>query len=118
MDDVIKLISTTYEADEYGNPVAVERKRKVFCAVSSVGRSEFYQAAQSDMHPEYIFTISHFKDYRGEKFVEYTDWMDVTHRLYVTRAYRVPDADQVELTCEERTGMSHGKDDGSSCRCD
>lgn len=111
MDDVIKLIATSWTSDEAGNQIAVEDKRQVFCDVSSVGRAEFYQAAQADMHPEYIFTLSHYKDYKGEKFIEYTDWMDQTHFLYVTRAYRVPATDSVELTCEERTGKRYGEDD-------
>ena len=104
MDDVIYLVKTKYEADEYLNQIAIEEERQVFCQVQTVSRNEFYQAAQADMHPEFIFVLSHFKDYEGEKIVKYTDWMGHEHKLYVTRAYRRPGGDSVELTCEERTG--------------
>lgn len=104
MDDVLVLIVNTYETDAEGNQIPVEIPRTVFCQVSSVGRSEFYQAAQADLHPEYIFTLSNFRDYRGEKLAKYIDWLGVEHVLYITRAYRIPDSDAIELTAEERTG--------------
>lgn len=104
MDDVIKLVKRTYTRDAEGNQIAAEDERQVFCQVESVTRSEFYQAAQAEMHPEYMFILSHFKDYEGEKFIKYTDWTGQEHLLYVTRVYRVPGADRLELTAEERTG--------------
>ena len=104
MDDVLVLISNKYTTDAELNQILAGTRRTVFCQVSSVGRSEFYQAAQADLHPEYIFTLSNFRDYKGEKLAEYTDWMGVKHILYITRAYRIPDGDAIELTAEERTG--------------
>lgn len=104
MDDVLDLIEVTYENDEEGNPKPKENPRTVFCQVSSVGRSEFYQAAQAGLHPEYVFSIANFKDYHGERFVRYMDWLGESHDLYVTRIYLVPNSDAVELTCEERIG--------------
>ena len=104
MDDVLVLISNKYTTDAEGNQIPAETRRTVFCQVSSVGRSEFYQAAQADMHPEYIFTLSNFRDYQGEKLAKYTDWLGTEHVLYITRAYRIPDEDAIELTAEERTG--------------
>ena len=104
MDDVIKLITVNYIKDEEGNQIPDEEEREVLCQVQSVGRTEFYQAAQVDMHPEYLFILTHYKDYRGEKFIRYTDWMGREVTLYVTRAYRVPGTDRIELTAEERTG--------------
>lgn len=104
MDDVLVLITNTYITDAEGNQIPAETRRTVFCQVSSVGRSEFYQAAQADMHPEYIFTLSNFRDYQGEKFCEYRDWTGNARVLFITRAYRIPDEDAIELTCQERTG--------------
>lgn len=103
MDDIIELISTTYTPDEEGNQIPQEVPRVVFCQVSSAGRSEFYQAAQAGLHPEYIFTLSNFRDYQGEKLAKYIDWLGNEHVLYITRAYRVPGEDSIELTAEERT---------------
>ena len=121
MDDVIKLVKTTYTTDKYGNQIPVTSERQVFCQVKTVGRSEFYSAAQADLHPEYVFVISHFKDYHGEKFIRYRDWMDVERVFYVTRTYRVPDADSVELTVEERTAdgiLPEAPGGGGCCGCE
>ena len=104
MDDVIKLIAMTYEAHEAGNQIPVPVERSVFCDVRSIGRSEFYSAAQTDLHPEYTFRISHFKDYQGERAVKYTDWTGQERTFIVIRTYRVPESDAVELTVEERAG--------------
>ena len=117
MNDILTLVKTSYYSDEAGNQRPIEQKRTVFCKVSSVGRSEFYQAAQADMHPEYIFTISHYLDYEGEKLAEYKDHTGTCHILYVTRAYRVPDTDRIELTCEERTGDGNIESCGGSDSC-
>lgn len=115
MDDVLVLIKNTgYTTDAEGNQIPAETRRTVFCQVSSVGRSEFYQAAQADMHPEYIFTISNFRDYQGEKLAEYTDWLGTEHVLYITRAYKIPDEDAIELTCQERTGSLDYEDESES----
>lgn len=111
MDDVINLVKTTYTRDAEGNQIPKTERRKVFCQVQSVTRNEFYQAAQADMHPEYLFILTHYRDYEGEKFIEYVDWMNNEHLLYVTRAYRVPNSDRIELTAEERTG--DGREDKS-----
>jgi len=104
MDDVLVLKKTTYTTDAEGNVIPHPKERTVFCQVSSAGRSEFYQAAQAGLHPEYIFTLSHYMDYDGEKYSEYIDWTGKKHQLYITRAYLVPNSDSIELTCEERTG--------------
>lgn len=105
MDDVIILVKTpTYTRDEEGNMDPNTDERQVLCKSESVTRSEFYQAAQAGLHPEYRFIISHFRDYEGEKFIKYTDWAGTDHLLYVTRTYRVPNSDRLEITAEERTG--------------
>lgn len=104
MDDVIKLISTgeaSYDAS--GNEILTETERQVFCQVRSVGRSEFYQAAQNNLHPEYIFVISNYRDYLGEKELIYTDWTGQTKRYSITRTYR--SGDSVELTASEKIGV-------------
>ena len=118
MDDAIRLIKTKYTRDEAGNMKPTEEERFVFCQVNSVTRAEFYAAAQADMHPEYMFILTHFRDYEGEKFIKYVDWMNVEHNLYVTRVYRVPGTDRLEITAEERTGDGHNSKPGSGSECD
>ena len=108
IDDVIKLISQTYEDDEEGNQIPAGTPRTVFCKVGSVTRTEFYQAAQVDMHPTYVFILSDYRDYRGEKQLKYTDWTGHEQTYDITRVYRQQDSDGIELTAEERVG--NGKD--------
>ena len=103
MDDVIKLIKTTDTGrrDVYGNKVITRSERVVFCHVDSVTRSEFYQGAQTGLHPSYTFTLTHFLDYQGETEIEYTDYLG-TKKYDIIRTFRRDDA--IELVCEERIG--------------
>lgn len=100
MDGVIKLISITYAVDKYGNQVETRAERQVFCTVNSVGRTEFYQAAQTGLQPSYVFTLSHYVDYRGEKECKYTDWTGTEKVFTITRTYIR--GDSIDLTAEER----------------
>lgn len=100
MDDVIKLLTTVYTVDEYGNQIEQKTPRQVFCKVRSVGRTEFYQASQNNLYPTIVVTISHYKDYMNEKELLYTDWTGEEKCYSVTRVYRTNDS--VELTCEEK----------------
>lgn len=100
MDDVIKLISKTYTKDKYGNQIATSTERQVFCKVNSVVRTEFYSAAQANMHPSYVFVLSHYKDYHNEPELKYTDWAGTEKTFVITRTYI--HGDRIELTAEER----------------
>ena len=108
MDDSIKLVTTGYTFDSAGNQIPTRSEREVLCQVLSVGRSEFYQAAQNGLHPEYVFKISHYKDYEGEKEVVYRAWGGNEKIYDVIRTYKAPDSDAVELTVQERIG--NGRD--------
>lgn len=105
MDDVIKLVSTTYTYDKYGNKVPTETLRQVFCQVRSIGRNEFYQAAQNNLHPEFVFVLSHYKDYEGETKIKYTPWGSTKEKTYsIVRTYRLGDSDELEIVVEEKIG--------------
>ena len=62
MTDVLTLVAQTITTDQYGNEVATEAENTVFCEVDSITQSEFYQAANTELNPEYKFTIF-FGDY-------------------------------------------------------
>lgn len=111
MDDVLTLVRRTYTTDAVGNKIPEEEKRQVFCRVRSVTRSEFYQAAQTDLQPEIVFVLSTFRDYEGEPDILYTDWTGKERRYSVLRTYRIPDSDELELTATERIG-DRGDSDG------
>lgn len=102
MDSVITLIKIQEGSrDQYGNPTLIRTSTEVFCQVESVTRAEFYQAAQTGLHPSYTFILSHFMDYHGEQEAEYTDWTGTTHRYDIIRTYRRDD-DQLEIVAQER----------------
>ena len=106
MDNVIKLVAQTYESDKYKNQIPVNETRQVFCRVRSVGRSDFYAAAQVDLHPSYVFVLSNYRDYNGEQEILYTDWTGTEKRFVVVRTYRVPNDDSLEITVEEKVGRN------------
>ncbi|MBR3125095.1 MAG: phage head closure protein [Mogibacterium sp.] len=110
-DDVITLIKPAggYVKDSVGNQIPNDPVRTtVFCRVRSITRSEYYQAAQTDLHPEYTFVLSHYKDWHGEREIEYIDWTGQKKIYDVIRTYRVPDTDRLELTAQERIANYEG----------
>lgn len=96
-DDVITLISNTFEDDSIGQQKPIELRRDVFCRVSAISRREWFDAGNSGLKPELMFSVF-FGDYSGEKTVEYNG-----NRYTVYRTYRA-DPETVELYCERRTG--------------
>lgn len=105
MDDVIKLVSSTYTYDKYGNRVYTKTYRQVFCRVRSIGRAEFYQAAQSDLHPEFVFILSHYKDYHNESEITYRPYGAAADKTYkIVRTYRNAESDELEIVVEEKIG--------------
>ena len=96
MTDVLTLIAQTISTDQYGNEVATEVEKQVFCEVDSITQTEFYQAANTELNPEYKFTIF-FGDYDGQLLVEYNG---VRYAIY--RTYRADD--NLELYVERKIG--------------
>ena len=96
MADVLTLIAQTITIDEYGNEVSTETERPVFCEVGSITQSEFYAAANTELNPEYRFTVF-FGDYEGEALVEYNG-----SRYAIYRTYRT--GDSLELYAERKVG--------------
>ena len=96
MTDVIALITQTITTDKYGNEVATETERTVYCEVDSISQTEFYAAANTELNPEYRFTIF-FGDYEGESLVKFNG-----ARYSVYRTYRT--GDDLELYTERKIG--------------
>lgn len=93
--DVLKLIGETPEA--HGVFDAIEESVKtVYCTVRTVGMNEAYQAMANGLHPQFVFTLSDYADYSGEKICEYNNV-----RYRIIRAYR--NNQGIELTAEEIT---------------
>ena len=99
MDAVCKLISKAITTDDLGFPVAVETEYETFCSVSSVSRSEFFNAGKAGMVPEYKITVNAI-EYDGQPEVEYDG-----KRYTIYRTYRT-DEDMMELYAEYRSGVT------------
>lgn len=94
-NDELVLIGVTYGEDEIGNQTETEERRTVLCNVDSVGRSEFYAAATSDLNPEIIFKVNKY-EYQNERYAEHDG---IKYRII--RNYSLKNGfEQVELTCE------------------
>lgn len=102
LSEDIVLLTETIERDSYGQEIVTYTETPVQAEKKSVTRSEFYQAATSDLKPEVVFDVHTF-EYFGEKLLR---WNGVIYSII--RAY---DHDRsglklTELVCERRVG--HG----------
>ena len=91
--DVIDLITENTAAHGVHTTVT-EQARTVYCIVQSVSRSEFYNAMNAGVRPEWVFVLALAEDYQGERVVRYKG-----QRLKVVRTY-VTEIDGIEITCE------------------
>ena len=97
-DDVLELVSTTMEQNAYGVWVKTETSRQVFCRVSSVSQTEFFEAGRNGLNPEWRFVVFG-ADYGDEETVIYNN-----KRYGVYRTYR--DGDFIELYVERKGGTN------------
>lgn len=97
-DSTLKLISITQTKDKYGMPVKTESKTEIFCRVTSVSGSEFNQASQNGIKPQWKFVIKS-REYSGEKAVEFNGQKFAVYRTYQSSI------DDLELYVEEREGI-------------
>lgn len=104
MDDVIKLISESYQKNKYGIGVPTMAYREVFCQIHSITRQEFFDAGRNGLNPAFQMTIF-AAEYNGESILEY---QGKTYSIY--RTYIVPGTDYIELYVE-RKGGSNGKEE-------
>ncbi len=91
--DVIDLIKETASAHGVHDAVT-ETARTVYCTVQSVSRSEYYNALNQGIQPEYVFKLALAEDYEGERVVRYKGL-----KYRVVRTYMTAD-DGIEITCE------------------
>lgn len=96
MTDVLVLVTQTVTTDQYGNEEYTETEKTVYCEVASITQSEFYAAADTELNPEYRFTVF-FGDYSGERIVKFHDIRYAVYRTYRT-------GDYMELYAERKVG--------------
>lgn len=97
-DDVIELVSTTMEQNTYGVWVKTETSRQVFCRVSSVSQTEFFEGGRNGLNPEWRFSMF-AADYEDEETVIYNE-----KRYGIYRTYR--NGDWIELYAERKGGVN------------
>lgn len=94
---ILTLIDKTFSPDAIGQPIPVESERKVYCDVSSVSQSEFFEAGRAGLKPAFQVTMFAY-DYHGE-----TECSLNGIRYTIYRSYRRKD-DDIELYLEKRVG--------------
>lgn len=92
MNEILALIMTVQDVDEYGDPSITETRKDVFCRLASIGQKEFYQAHAVGLQPELKFVLADYLDYSGESLVEHGG-----QRFRVLRTYRT--GQELELVC-------------------
>ena len=91
--DVIYLITETAKTRGVHDTVT-DTERMVFCTVSSVNRTEYYNALNVGVQPSYVFSLALAEDYQGERVVKYNGIKYRVVRTYIT------DDDGIEITVE------------------
>lgn len=94
-EDVIYLIAESPAAHGVFD-TRVETPRMVYCTIRSVTANEYYKAKEANIEPTFVFVLSDYSEYHGEKLLTYHD-----KRYRVVRTY-VRDM-EIELTVEEAT---------------
>lgn len=71
-------------------------QNEVFAEIQSVKMSEFYTALNDGIQPEYIFKLTDYSDYHGEKLIEYEG------QLYdVVRTYTPVNGQTIHITVKK-----------------
>ena len=97
------LYQETITQDAALNEVKTYQGRDVYVRKTrSISINEFYQAAAAGLKPAAVLVLF-FGDYQGEKLVR---WQGDIYAI--TRTYRGPGSDDVELTITERLGDQGG----------
>lgn len=94
---VLTLIGYTYTKDAIGQMIPQEHRKDVYCNISSVSASEWFEAGANGFKPEYRATLF-FYDYDGEMTAELDGLPYGIYRTYIGRN------ETVELYLERKAG--------------
>lgn len=106
-DCVVHLISSVLPSAEenatndLGEPVAVERRKKVFGLKKSVRQTEFFEAASRGFKPEVMVEVNSF-EYSNEDVCELEG-----QRFRIYRAYPLAKSERVELYLTQLAGETN-----------
>jgi len=98
----IALLTESIESDDFGQQIISVTETIIQADKKSVTRSEFYQAANTDLKPEIVFDVHSF-EYSNERFLRWN-----SREYSVLRAFEHVrnGLNLTELVCEHRVG--HG----------
>ena len=94
---VAYLIAETFQKDAYGVLQPTTTRKKIYCDVSSVSMSEWFEGGRNGLNPELRLTMFS-GDYNGEKLIEYNGTEYSIYRTYLARN------NSIELYVERRGG--------------
>lgn len=97
--EVITLLATAKEQNDFGVWVSTTTSRDVFCQVDSVTRAEFFEGGRNGLNPQFRFTMF-CGDYAGERLVIYKGQSYAVYRTYQGRD------DTIELYVERKGGTN------------
>ncbi len=103
MDSIIFLISENKYQDRFGAWQSETEKRRLFCRVSSIDDTEFYEAGRTGLNPEVRVTVFH-ADYHGETRCRFE-----SNDYSIYRTKKIPNSDYIDLYLE-RKGGSNGEE--------
>lgn len=94
LDDLVTLrMKKKTGTDAIGNPVVSNLDTEIWCADTPASQSEFYQAAQQHIRPEYVLVVNS-DEYNGEEVAIFYGT-----QLTIYRNYPRPDG-FTELYCK------------------
>ena len=94
LDDLVTLRARVQNGtDSIGNPIVSNLDTEVWCADTPASQSEFYQAAQQHIRPEYVLVVNS-DEYNGEEVAIFYGT-----QLTIYRNYARPDG-FTELYCK------------------
>lgn len=96
MNNIAYLVTNNYQEDEIGQDISERTEQEVFCEILSISQSEFFEAAQSGLKPQYKIKLWE-EEYDGQDEVRIGDEYFRVYRNYTVNG-------MTELYLEKRGG--------------
>lgn len=94
--NVCYLVEEEYAQNAFGVLEATQSRRRVFCDITSVSASEWFEGGRNGLNPEKRVKMFRF-DYEGENIVEIDGIAFTVYRLYENK-------DEIELYLQRKKG--------------
>lgn len=95
---ILTLIEEAYKPDALGQLIPTETRRDVYCNLSSVSASEWFDGGRAGLNPEYRATMFVY-DYNGERIAELDGVRYGIYRTYLAQN------EFIELYLERKAGV-------------